>query len=188
MKHVFLFSTRVYLFLIELPLILMLTLSIIFNGRADGFLKLYPLIVTLSVAIVIIFLYFFRGIRIKFDEIRDVGLFSERDRVVINKGKTLILTKLNRGKLKVELFGCDGKAGLDWLKDEEPKEIYLYRGKAIGKDRAIFRILKFFAVDSEDLARITEEDGFDKSYEFVTVKSKITEESTEIRIMIDETV
>jgi len=188
MKRIFLFCTKYYLYLIELPLILLLILAIIFNGRADGLLKLYPLIITLSLAIIFIFLYFFRGIIIKYDEIKDVGLFSKRDRVVINKEKTLIITMLPHKKLRIELFGVDGKAALDWLKDEEPKEIYLYRGKAIGGKNSAKKIMKFFDIDEEDRELIIDNDNFSKSYEFVSVSSATVDSKREIRIKIDETV
>ena len=187
MKRIFLLSTRLYIFLIELPLVFLLTLAIIFNGRADGLLKLYPLIVTLSLAIIFIFLYFFRGIKIKYDEIKDVGLFSKRDKVVLNKDKTLIITVLQHKKLKIELFGFDGKAGLDWLKDEEPKEIYLYRGKAIGGKSTPERILRFFEVSEEDLEKILIAERFSNKYQYVSVESSVKNEMREIRIRFEET-
>ena len=82
------------------------------------------------------------------DEVRDVGLFSNRDRAILNKDKTLIITLMRRGRMKVEVFGNDGAiAGYDWLKAEEgkPNDIYLYRGKAGGRIKKAEKTLRFFS-------------------------------------------
>ena len=187
MKFIFLFCTKFRVYLIELPLIVLLVLSIVFNERTDSFVKLYPLIIALSLGIVFIALYFFRGIMIKYDEIRDVGLFSERDKVVLTSEKTLILTLMPRRRIKVELFGKDGKAELDWLRDEEPMEIFLYRGKAIGGKATAKRILSYFEVFDGDLNEIVAGDDFSAEYQYVSVSTSNNEKGHEIRIKIEET-
>ena len=191
MKGIFLFSSRLRVYIIEIPLILLLVLAIRFNDNVESLLKLYPLQVCLILGIAFVGVYFFRGILIKFDEVRDVGLFSERDKAVINKDKTLILTLMKKGKIKVELYGNDGTvAGYDWLRADEskPNDIFLYRGKANGNKKAAKRILRYFDVFENDFDRIFNEDSFTFEYENVLLSSSIVNERREIRLKFKETI
>ena len=91
-----------------------------------------------------------------FDEVRTVGLFSSRERVMINEGKTLSVTMLPKKKLMFELFGNDGVlAQLDWLvanDDGTIPDINLFRAKTLGRKRAMYKVLKFYGVFERDLA------------------------------------
>ena len=136
-------------------------------------------------------LYFFRFILISYDEIRYIGLFSSRDSAVINKDKTIIIRFLSYGRLKISLFGTDGKApALDWAQSDEnytPVEIFLFRGKAVGGKRCVKRILKYFSVPKEEHSSFINSD-FEGKYEYAEITSSIVNDSREIRIKITETV
>ena len=113
MKKLYTFCSKIAVYWIEIPLAILLTLAIIFNSGATNLLKLYPLIVLCSLAIVFVFIFFFRLIELGWDEIRYVGLFSSRDRAVITEGKRLELTLERGGAIKTYLIGNDGKGNAD---------------------------------------------------------------------------
>jgi hypothetical protein len=171
----------------------LLAIAIIYNNKSDGLLKFYPLIVFLSGCIAFSVVYFFRMVAVGFEEVRTVGLFSSRERVVVNEGKELVITKLPAGKLDVELFGNDGvRAQLDWLvtaDDGTIPDINLFRARAIGGKRALRAILKFYGVPSKELR-----DGIirgEKSYEDELVRifaSQNEIEQREIHIYFKKTV
>ena len=189
MKSIFLFRTRLAVYWVLLPLILLLTASIYYNQFADNLMKLYPIITVTVLGIVFIVIYFYRGVRISYDEIRDIGLFSRRDNAIINEGKTLIL-KRKKNKVEITLFGNDGvTADLDWLKStgDAPRDISLFRGKAIGGDKCISRILKFFGVDDGDISAIIGSTDFSKDYSLVSVYTEYNDGSV-VNIRINKTI
>ena len=206
MKGIYLSGTRLAVFWTEIPLVGFLVLSIIFNKYSEGLFKLYPLIVVLSAAVVFCFIYFFRLIRISYDEIRYIGIFSGRDKAMINEGKTLIIKQKRRGRFGIILFGHDGFADYDWLKKEDgeaPVDIALFRGRGYGGNGAVGRILRYFGVDKETAAELitvlnskTEEAkklgllATDLVYEYenVSVSVKVVEEKYEIHILLTKTV
>ena len=171
MKSVYVFCTKWYVFLTEIPLAALLALTIYYNKYADNLVKFYPLI--------------------SYDEIRYIGIFSSRDKAVINKDKTVIINFLSYGRIKVRLFGSDGKAPLlDWAQNDEnytPVDIFLFRGKGVGGQRAVRRILKYFEVPKDEQTRFINED-FSAEYMYSSISSSIVDDNREIRIRITETV
>ena len=189
----YLFGTKLRFFWVTIPMAALLAIAIIYNNKSDGLLKFYPLIVFLSGCIVFSVVYFFRMVAVGFEEVRTVGLFSSRERVVVNEGKELVITKLPAGKLDVELFGNDGvRAQLDWLvttDDGTIPDINLFRARAIGRKGALRSILKFYGVPTKELR-----DGIirgEKSYEDELVRifaSQNEIEQREIHIYFKKTV
>ena len=57
MNGVFLLSTRMRMYLTEIPIIALMAAAIHFNGTADGWAKLYPLIIACGAGIVFIYIY-----------------------------------------------------------------------------------------------------------------------------------
>ena len=179
------------MYLTELPLLLMLMVTIYYNNMAEGFIKFYPLMVSLVLGMVFIFIYLFRLVSISVEEIKSIGPFSSRDRAVINEGKTLILTLCPGKRLHVDLFGNDGLAPmLDWAQNDEHEiiDIYLFRGKAVGGKGTAARVLRFFDVPDDEALRAVSEDGFEKEYESVTVTTEVRDDITEILIKFTETI
>ncbi len=175
-------------FLGEIPIIFLLVVTIIYNKESTEVLKLYPLIIFLCAAAAFLAIYFFRAIKISFSEIRYIGKFSSKDSAVINAGKTLILRKKNRGSVEVELFGNDGQPPLfSEGEDSEPIDINLFRGRVIGGETAITKILKFFGANAENAKElIASKSSFE--YENVNISSHNVENGLEIKIFIKNTV
>ncbi len=191
MKKKYISATPLAMYLTELPIIAIFTLSIIFNDSAGGFAKLYPLIIASALGIAFVFIYLFRLVIISTDEVKAVGLYSSRDKAVINKGKTLILTLKKKGRLVVTLFGNDGeRPALDWAQGEGymPIDINLFREKVEGKAKSVSRILTYFDIPREDIAKILESDNFNKEYDSITVSTEITEDKRDIKILFTETI
>ena len=191
MKSVFLFRTKFRMYWVLLPLLALLLASIYYNQFADNLLKLYPIITVTICGMIFILIYFFRGIKISYDEIRDVGLFSGRDSAIINEGKTLIFKIKKRGRVDITLWGNDGvTADLDWLKStgDAPRDISLFRGKTIGGKRAVKRVLKYFEVPDFDIVRILLNEEFEKDYSIVSVKCEAEDDCKIINIKMNITV
>lgn len=190
MKKKYLFCTKVWFYLTEIPFIILLIISIINHKNVDTLVGLIPLIVLCSAGIVFTFLFFFRLVVISTEELRSRGLFSSRDSAVVNKDKTLILTMLRGSNLRVELYGNDGKPPiLEGMKDEPPMDIFLYRDKAIAGPRTVASILRYFGVPNDDANEAANtEAAFSKEYDDISLSSEKREDIREIRIKFKETI
>lgn len=190
MKKITLFGTGWLMYLTELPLIALLLICINYNSGVETVFKLYPLIFALTGGIIFIFIYLYRTIDISYDMIRAGGRFSSREKAIITKGKTLVITMYTRGKLKIELFGYDEKPPmLDWAIDEDYQniEVNLFRDRAVGGASSVRRVLKFFDVPDEDIGALLDADNFAKSYKSIELSSQRKNEIKEIRINFTET-
>ncbi len=190
MKSIFLFSTRFRYFLTEIPLIILLIISIKYNSSVDALMKLYPLIIVLSVIIIFIGMYFFRGVKINFEEIKCIGLFSSRESCVINAGKTLHVSILPKRKIQLELYGVnDDFETYAWLKNENSNtEINLFRAKALGNRGTVRKILSYFDVGSEYIEKAVTTDCFSAEYEKITLSTEIINNKKTFKIYFKETV
>lgn len=189
-KFTVLFCTKARMFLSEVPVIFMLCLAIFLNDKADSLVKLYPLIVVLSLFAIFIFIYFFRLIIITEEGVRTVGVFSSRDSAILNEGKTLILTKKTHGRLSVAVFGNDGTPpALDWAQNEEHElfDIFLYRERAIGGNGAIRRVLTYFGVSKEEADDALSLDVYEKEFEAFNLSAEKKEDIREIKIKFTKT-
>ena len=191
MRKKYLFCTRLRVYLIELPIIILFAIALYYNQYSDELTKLYPLLIFLALSMIYIFIYFFRAISISFEEIRYHGLYSSRDHAEINEGKEIIFTLLKKRRLRVELYGNDGRPPeLSWIKDNEnytPVDIYLFRGKAIGGKRKLKSLLKYFGVAESDIDELFLKEKFEGDYEYVSLKSEIQEDKTVVRLKMKET-
>ena len=188
-KFLFFPCTILRPFLVSLPLVLIMAAAIRLNDAVDTPLKLYPLIIFLGGAIIFTFVYFFRAIILTKDEVKYIGLFSSRDRAVINEGKTLIITLKPKHRMKVDLYGNDGvNAELDWLKDENVvRDTYLFRGSAIGGTSEIDRIFDLFDVPMVG-SMLQPLEGTTLDYEDYTVTTSETDGNLEVRIKFKRTI
>lgn len=191
MRKKYLFCTKMRVYLTELPIIILFAITLHYNKYSEGLTKLYPLLIFLGASMLFILVYFFRLISISFQEVSYHGLYSSRDHAEINKGKELILTYCGKRRIRVELFGNDGKPPeLNWIKADEtytPVDIFLFRGKAIGGKGRVKSILKYFGVENADAEAVFLKESFSGEYEYVSLRSENKEGKTVIRLKIKET-
>ena len=190
-KGAYLISVRPWVFWCELPLALLLTLCILHNdGVTSTPFKLYPLMIFTVCVMIFAVLYFFRAVRLGLDELRSIGLFSSRERVMVTEGKTLVLRLEERHRIVVSLVGNDGVApGFDWLKStgEAPRDISLFRSLAYGGKGAVARALRVFGITESDANALIESDcGVEGEY--VSALSLMKNDAREIHIKINKTV
>lgn len=189
MKKKYLFCTKLWFYLTEIPLALLLAVSIHYGPMTEGEFKLVPLMVTISFAMLFILVFFFRMVVISYEEVRYRGLFSSRDRAFINKDKTLIITMHPHGNLDVDLYGNDGQPPMfAGLKDEPPIDIYLFRGRTIGSRRTVISILEYFDIPTDDARAALANDSYSSEYELVSLSVEKREDIREIRIRFKETI
>ena len=189
MKKLFLFSSRMRIYLTEIPPIVLLIASIYFNDKADTLMRLYPLIITLSALIIFIALYFFRGVVIGFDEVKCIGPYSSKSKAIIAKDKYLLITILPKRRIRIELFG-DGHDLAEtcvWLKNDTSDNINLFREKANGGVGTVRRILAFFGVPKDTCYKLFEADGYSENFDGVTVSSDTVREAKTIKIYFNDT-
>lgn len=191
MKGVFLFCTKLTVYLIELPLMLLLWVVLQYNHFSEELLKFYPLIVALCLFMLFVLVYFFRAITVSNEEIRYHGLFSSRDRALISKDKTLILTMRPLKRLDLELWGNDGTPAFDWQTPEEAAEgedLRQFSGRAIGGKGTAKKILKYFDMPEELLEEAVTNEGFSYEDEFITVTNKVRNECFDVIIKFNKTI
>lgn len=189
MKSLFLFSTKVQYFLGEIPVIGLLIVSILKNQDSKTALKLYPLIIGSAAAAIFIALYFFRAVTVSYSEIKHIGLFSKREKAMINAGKTLIITEMKRGKLKIVLFGNNGLPPIYSDPDEEvkPVDIHLFDGKVLGKRYTVKRILRFFSLENSEAEALINGDT-EITLDFLKATSTTVDTGREISLYFTKTV
>ena len=197
MKSVILFATKLRTLWVFIPPVLLLIPSIIYNDDTDAKLfsmmnanlKLYPLIIILIAVILFMLVYFFRLVRINVEEIRCIGPFSSRSRVELKKERSLVLTLLKHGRIRIEVFGiCADNDTYFWLKEEDFTEINLFRAKANGKARTVKKILNFFGVDEDKAVKSLTECGQIEDTKDFTLSSDILDGRRAIRLYFKETI
>ena len=190
MKSVYLFCTKPWVYLTELPVIILLSVAIAFNDESEELYKYYPLIVFLIFSAMFIFIYFFRMISVNTDEIRYHGLFSSRDSAFINENKSLVISLMGMGNMRLELFGDASEAPpFEWMKAEDisHRDVCLFRGRAIGGKGSARKILEYFAIQKEALAGCFE-DGFSYDDERISISTQLINEVTKIKIKFKVTI
>ena len=190
MKSVFLLKMRPWVYLTEIPLMILLVICWNTSELVGGLVGLWPLIIFLMAMIIFLSIYFFRLVEVSWEEIRDIGRFTKGDSAVINEGRTLNIKLLSRGRIKLTLMGHDGEyAGFDWMKPEdgEPQDIAMYRGNAYGGERAAKRLLLYFGADEADFAGIFGEGRCEREYEFASVVATGEDDGRLISIRINRT-
>ena len=184
MKGIFLFCTKFTVYLVEIPLIIMMTLAIHLNQSSDAILKFYPLIITLAAGILFIAVYFFRGIYISKDEISDVGIFSAREREFIKKDCTLVISIRKNGRLNIDLYSHADKPAFDWMKNENDitHDVRVYHRVAIGGKKTAAKILGFFGIDEASVKEFTEKDSVAFDDGKIAVSTEQKHDLFEIRV------
>jgi len=194
MKSIFFFCTKLRMFWTLLPVSILLWLANKFNDDVEGFVKLYPLQIFLIGVIVFIFIFFFRVISVSNQEIRMHGLFSSRDRALINKGRSLKLTIRPKRRVKFELYSTEEEPPFEWMKAVEylPQQICLFRASCVGGAGSVRQVLRFFGTPEDDIDMLLSREcteGYKKKLKYTTVSSADNDDGLrEILIFFDETV
>jgi hypothetical protein len=141
-------------------------------------------------AIVFILLYLIRVVVISYDEVKIVGLFSSKDRAIINKDKTLIISQRRGRRLKVILFGNDGtRPALDWAQGDDfvPVDINLFKEIGYGGLGTIRRILRYFEVDENSVERLVSEERCEVCLDNLKISKTTVDGKFEYRILFLKT-
>ncbi len=188
MKKIFLFSTRLRVFLTEIPLLALLGIVISVHDSAPSIVKFYPLEILIGAVAIFIVIYFFRAVLISKDEIRQLGRFSSREKATIEEGKTLVLTLAARKHLTVELFESDECAAALPFASEYAGKINLFRERTRGDKKAVRRILLYFGVDAAEVDRLLENPPKkEEKFDFVAVSAEEKHDVLIFRIRMLET-
>ena len=193
MKPIYIFASRLRAFWVLIPMSIVLTLALKYNGASNHWVKLYPLIIFSIGAIVFTFVYLFRFIAISYGEIKYIGKFTSRDSAVISEGKTLTVELMEKRRISIRLYGNEGyNPEIKWLTNEdgEAGDICLFRSTAYGGGRIAENILCYFGIDAnEDTEAIVYGEGeFSKPYENVSVTALCENGHRVIKIRFDKTV
>ena len=197
MKSIYLFATRLRTLWVFLPPILLLIPTIIYNDTSNAQLfilmnanvKLYPLMVVLISIIIFMTVYFFRIITVGLEEIRCIGPFSSKERVMLKKERSLVLTLKKHGRILVEVFGtCADNDTYSWLTKEDFTDINLFRAMANGKEKTAKKILRFFGVENEDIEKSLTDEGTISDAKDFRLSSKIVEGRRKITLYFKETI
>ena len=173
MKKIFLFSTRFWLFLTEIPLLVLLGIVISVHDDAPTIVKFYPLEIVICAVAVFIVIYFFRAVLISKDEIRQIGRFSSREKATVEEGKTLVLTLAAKKNLTVELFESAEAVSALPFASEYAGQINLFRERTLGDKKTVRRILLYFGVDAADADRLIEKPPIkEEKFEAVAVRAE----------------
>ena len=190
MKSVFLLKMRPWVYLTEIPLMILLVISWNTSELVGGLVGLWPLIIFLMGMIIFLSVYFFRLVEISWEEIRDIGRFTRGDYATIYEGKSLHIKLLSHGRIKLTLTGFDIEyAGFDWMKsdDGEPHEVAMYRGNAYGGERGVRSLLSYFGVSESDFVEILGDGSFMSDYEHVSVTAANEDDGRLITVRINHT-
>ena len=189
MNFLFFLSTKLKVFLTEIPPILLLMVAIAYNGAVDTTFKLYPLMVILCALILFIPVYFLRGVFISYEEIRCVGFFSSKEKAIIKEDRTLILTPLPKRKVRIELFAKndDGESSYAWLANEEMFFVNVFRARVNGKSGVVKKTLRYFEIGEDVISEVLENDSFSAELEKVKVMTEVENEEKKVIVYFKET-
>ena len=189
MKKKYLFCTKIWFYLSEIPLIFLLYVACYYNFTSDKPWQFIPLILILSAVIVFIGIYFFQIISVSNEMIRYHGLFSSRDSAIINKDKTLIITLKRRSYLGISLYGNDGKPPMfEGLRDEGSIDIYLFRGRAVGGKGTAKSILRYFGISDVDIDATFANEKYSAETEDILLTAEHVEDIRQFRLKFKRTV
>ena len=190
MKSIYLFCTKPWVYLTELPVIILFWIAIHFNSYSEQTFKFYPLIIVCALAIVFIAVYFFRYISINNDEIRTHGVFSSKDNALISENKTLVITLRPRFNTKIELYSDAGEEpAFEWMKatDIVHRDICIFRGRFFGGAGSTKKILRYFTLSKQE-SDLAMQDGFAFENDAVKVTSGSENEQFKVTIKFKITI
>ena len=189
-KAIYFFCTKLRMFLSVIPLGFMLAVCIIYNDELKTPIKLYPLIIALSLFILFIFVYFFRMVSVSTEEIRAIGLYSSKEVCIVQKGRTVVFTVRSKNRLRIELFGKEDSPVFDWMKEGDfgNDDIRLFSERAIGGQRSVGRFLKYLNISSEDIEKVFSEEDIRCEYRDYEITTSVVNEEKKVSIFFINTI
>lgn len=189
MKFLFFLSTKLRVFLTELPPIILLAIAIIYNSAVDTPFKLYPLMVILCALILFIPIYFFRGVFINYEEVRCVGFFSSKEKAIIKDDRMLVLTPLPKKKVRIELFSKndDGDSSYAWLESEESVFVNVFRARVNGKKNIIKKTLRYFEIPEDVIESALEKEDLSVELEKLKITTAVENDLKKVIVYFKET-
>lgn len=127
-KSLYFLSSRLWYFLTEIPLVLLLAVTLHHHDSSQDLLKFYPLEILTVAAMVAVFLFFFRTVTVRMDEVRRFSSFGERDGHTIEEGEELVLLFDNKGYLQLTVEGEDVPPDFAWCQSEKRRRV-LFRAR-----------------------------------------------------------
>lgn len=189
MKKKYLFCTKIWFYISEIPLLFLLYVACYYNFTSENPWQFIPLILILTAVIVFIGIYYFRLISVSYEMLRYHGLFSSHDSAMINKDKTLIITMKRRSYLGISLYGNDGKPPMfEGLRDEGSIDIYLFRGRAVGGKGTAKSILRYFGIPEVDIEAAFSNETHASETDDISFTAEHTEDIREFRLKFKRTV
>ena len=191
MKRISFFSTPFYMYLTEVPFVIILVLAIIYNPYAEGMAQLYPLMAAMVAAIIFSNIFLYRAVSISRCRVRDVGRFSRRDFTTLSAGNSIRLVPMEQNRVRVYVYAEAGLPELDWMRDQttNPDEICTYRGRTQGGLCTVADTLSYFEVPTDEVEKIVSGADFNGDYPECRVSiHKTAEGRTEYRIELKRSV
>jgi hypothetical protein len=188
-KSLFLFCTKPWFYLSEIPPIILLVLAIMYNDDSEELVGLVPLILLMIFFIVFFFLFLFRAVIIKSDEIRKIGVFTDKDKVIIKKDMTLSLTLLKHRRIKIELFGTnDSTPVYPWLLNSPTHELCMFRSNVVGAKGTVKKILRYFSLEEMLFEELFGNTPFKKELSDLSLSTEDTDDGRKINIKFLKTI
>ena len=188
MKKIFLFSSRLWFFATEIPVLALLAVVISVHDTATTLLKFYPLEIALAAVAVLIVVFFFRAIQISKAEIREIGRFSSREKATIEEGKTLVFTLASNQRLMVELYESADSAPSLPFASGVCSDINLFRAKTLGNIKTIRKVLIYFGLTASEADTLIQNPQKKEAiFENIAVQSEEKHDVTIFRIRMLKT-
>ena len=173
MKKIFLFSSRLWVFATEIPVLAMLAIVISVHDSAPSIVKFYPMEIALAAVAALIVVFFFRAVQISKKAICEIGRFSSREKATIEEGKRLVFTLASKRRLTVELYESTNSAPSLPFASGVCSDINLFRAKTLGNIKTVRKTLIYFGLTAAEAdALIENPPKEEKSFENIAVRAE----------------
>lgn len=183
MKTRFFLCTRLWYFLTEIPLILLLCITIANHDSSTELLKLYPLEIVTACGMALTFLYFFRTATLTPLAIKKFGVFSEREEHSFSVGERLVLLLDERGYLHITVEGEDDAPTLSWCKSDR-RHRTLFRTRVIFAHSSAASVLSLFLLNHAEADAALSAGDYHYQNESVSIIGEDTEHGRKISLTL----
>ena len=175
--------TRLRYFLTEIPLILLLCVTIQNHSSSTELLQFYPLEIVTVCAIIATFLYFFRTATLTPLTVRKFGAFSERETHDLSVGETIVLLLDERGYLHITVEGEDDAPGLSWCKSDRRHRV-LFRTRVILARQSAHAVLSLYGLSASDASAALGTQDYTTSNESIHLSAQTIEHGRRLTLTL----